>query len=498
MEESDEISDIANVVQRLYSCEPRTIFSISVTGGGVNLVPMLCTVPGASRSLMDLQIPYVRSALQIQLLSVDNKREMCGVNVETAVEMALISRRRAASLLLSDTHDFRQILSSSIIGLSCTAALISAQPKRGCHRMHAACASANGVRTYSLTLNKALTRTRREEDDLCSRVLLDALLNNLSFSSEDNENLVSVSKFASKLIKEDEIIFETALPCADSLENFYAGKTKKVFMQLKIKSNQPSSTDNNATLSLDDFECWEDLILPEGSLIYPGSFRPMHRGHAQLALAALESEVKRCTQASAIVENASPCLPPLIVFEISAKNADKPPLSRADVLQRARALLASLPAYGIENAAVCITFEPLFVGKAALFRGCTFVLGADTLTRILDVKYYGQQEKNAMLATRLAGCDLSETQLVQQARFGELVAALASIHANSVRFVVGGREVIENGHSHFLSCAEILASSRCALIPKHLLQGLFSGLDEAQFRVDLSSTMIRQVMDEKQ
>jgi hypothetical protein len=84
--------------------------------------------------------------------------------------------------------------------------------------------------------------------------------------------------------------------------------------------------------------------------------------------------------------------PPLVVFEIGALNADKPPLPREEIVRRlsqfdveSNPLLAQ---YGITNFAVSITSEPLFLEKSYIFKGCHFVVGADTMVRLVNSKYY--------------------------------------------------------------------------------------------------------------
>jgi nicotinic acid mononucleotide adenylyltransferase len=47
---------------------------------------------------------------------------------------------------------------------------------------------------------------------------------------------------------------------------------------------------------------------------------------------------------------------------------------------------------------VCLTSAPLFLQKAALFPDSTFIVGADTLNRIFDSKYYnGKLDTDAIL-----------------------------------------------------------------------------------------------------
>mmetsp|Transcript_16216 Transcript_16216/g.21213 ORF Transcript_16216/g.21213 Transcript_16216/m.21213 type:complete len:157 (-) Transcript_16216:2352-2822(-) len=52
-----------------------------------------------------------------------------------------------------------------------------------------------------------------------------------------------------------------------------------------------------------------------------------------------------------------------------------------------RGRLEQFPKHG---ATVVLTRTPLYVDKARLLAPCDFVVGADTATRILDPKYYGQ------------------------------------------------------------------------------------------------------------
>ena len=66
-------------------------------------------------------------------------------------------------------------------------------------------------------------------------------------------------------------------------------------------------------------------------------------------------------------------------FELSLKNVDKPTLDYLEISRR----LKNLPE---EN--VLLTMAPTFLEKSRLFPGCSFVVGADTLSRIAEEKYY--------------------------------------------------------------------------------------------------------------
>lgn len=106
----------------------------------------------------------------------------------------------------------------------------------------------------------------------------------------------------------------------------------------------------------------EAAPIGEPLLILSGSFNPLHHGHRGLAAAAAR-------------ELGRP-----VVFELPLINADKPELDLADTQRRASQFAGSAP--------LLLTRAPLFVDKARLFPGSTFIIGADTATRLLDERFY--------------------------------------------------------------------------------------------------------------
>jgi hypothetical protein len=132
-------------------------------------------------------------------------------------------------------------------------------------------------------------------------------------------------------------------------------------------------------------------------------------------------------------------------LEISITNVDKPPLDFLTVRER----LDQLGAYD-----VCLTCAPTFVEKAEIFPGSTFVVGADTLGRIADARYYGGS---------------------QAARD----AALARFDQAGVRFLVFGRAVGDR----FATLAELAVPSTLA--------DLCEEVPESEFHEDVASTQIR-------
>ncbi|MGL4420677.1 MAG: hypothetical protein ACRCZF_08440 [Gemmataceae bacterium] len=163
-------------------------------------------------------------------------------------------------------------------------------------------------------------------------------------------------------------------------------------------------------------------------LVFPGSFAPLHAGHRTLAAVAARF------------------MGDPVHFEISIRNVDKPDLVAEEIERRVEQFR--------EYAPVWITQVPTFPEKALLFPGATFVLGFDTAMRLFDIRYY-------------------QNEAIQRD------AALAAFAATGSRFLVGGR-VDANGRFQTWS-------------PRGTpFDRLFTGLPEELFRVDLSSTLLRQ------
>jgi len=106
--------------------------------------------------------------------------------------------------------------------------------------------------------------------------------------------------------------------------------------------------------------------------ILPGSFNPLHAGHKEMIQTVLELYDAHAA------------------FELSITNADKPPLDYIEVEQRSAQFDGNL----------VLTNAPLFIDKARLNPGMTFLVGIDTWERFIDPKYYSGNvsDRNKIIA----------------------------------------------------------------------------------------------------
>ena len=139
-----------------------TLAVVAVTGGGAAALSDLLNVPGASRTVLELRVPYAAEALA-DLLGAEPAQ---AVSTATAAAMAVACRDRALALTRRRC--------APLVGVACTAALASDRPKRGAHRAHVGLHDGRATRLWTLELSKG-ARSRPGEDRLVSDVVLGAL-----------------------------------------------------------------------------------------------------------------------------------------------------------------------------------------------------------------------------------------------------------------------------------------------------------------------------------
>jgi hypothetical protein len=295
--------------------------ALAITGGGSGAIGELLRIPGGSRLLIEAQVPYDEQALAAFLGVAP--AQAC--SADTAIALAQAARARAARLVPAG---------ADLVGLGATAALVSDRPRRGEHRFHIAFADAAGIAHCTGVLAKG-RRDRAAEEDLVARAIVLWLARACGVAAPSPKSLFDA----------DEPYAETVVASADAIDHLLVGTHNRVTVQ----------PDGEVTLSA-----------PQPSVLFPGSFNPMHDGHVLLARAAEELKQQP------------------LAFEISVTNVDKPPLAGETVRHRLRQFAWKSP--------VELTRAPTFLEKSRLFPRTTFVVGADTAERLFGAKYYDGDE----------------------------------------------------------------------------------------------------------
>jgi hypothetical protein len=295
--------------------------ALAITGGGSGAISELLRVPGGSRLLIEAQVPYDEQALATFLGFAPAQAS----SADTASAMARSARARAARLVPAGTD---------VVGLGATAALVSDRPRRGEHRFHIASASSARIAHCTGIIAKG-RRDRAAEEDLVSRAIVLWLAHACGIDAPSPRSLLDA----------DEHFAETIVATVDTIDQLLAGDLDRVTVQ----------PDGQMVLSS-----------PPPSVLFPGSFNPVHEGHVLLARVAEELRQQP------------------LAFEISVINVDKPPLAGNTVRHRLTQFAWKSP--------VELTRAPTFVEKSRLFPRATFVIGADTAERLVAPRYYGDDE----------------------------------------------------------------------------------------------------------
>ena len=162
-------------------------------------------------------------------------------------------------------------------------------------------------------------------------------------------------------------------------------------------------------------------------LIFPGAFYPYHDGHKAMKDLAEQETGKK------------------IFFEICIQNVDKPPISYHQIKKTVMQFNDS------EN--WVLTKAGKFSEKSKMFPNSTFIIGADTLVRIMDERFYESRK--------------------------EMLKELEIFNENNNYFLVFGREY----QGKFTTLSDVQ-------LPDDI-SARFKGFDEEIFRKDISSTSIR-------
>jgi hypothetical protein len=263
------MNEVNGLVQQIHAAPQQSV--VVVAGAGSQATSWLLGVPGASRTLIEVRVPYGRWSM-VDFLGHEPAQY---VSAETARDMARAAYRRGLRLREGE---------APILGLSCTATIATDRPKRGDHRCHIAVWDDAQVSSYDLVLDKG-KRDRDGEEEVVSRLVLHALAHACGIEPQLPLGLTPV---------EHPKVQQMAH--ANPVRSLLNGDSETVMVH------------SDGRISLDSPR--------QGGALLPGSFNPLHQGHQELARVA--SEMLGCE----------------VVFELSVVNVDKPPLEEEEIRRR--------------------------------------------------------------------------------------------------------------------------------------------------------------------
>jgi hypothetical protein len=305
---------IRHFVQRLHDNPVRLV--MVTAGAGTQALSWILGVAGATRTLLEALVPYDEAAFHDFL----GRRPEKYVSADTAGFMAGRAFTRARHLCQEG---------EPVIGLACTATIVTDRPKRGEHRAYIAAWGQERVIRRSLFLEKG-GRNRAEEEELVSRLILNVVAEITGLADEVDLPLLAGDQLEA-----------TAADLAHEARQLCQGRSRYF------------GVNPDGTLC---------LTHTQPATLLSGAFNPLHDGHLELARVAEEM------------------LGRAISFELAAVNVDKPSLSPHAVLDRVAQFAGRWTVYA--------SSAPTFLEKARLFPGATFVIGYDTAVRVLSPRYY--------------------------------------------------------------------------------------------------------------
>jgi hypothetical protein len=404
---------------------------MATTGGGSSALEGLLAVPGASRTVLEGVVPYSAAALR-QFLGA-TPEHYC--SPETARAMAMAAFQRALRLAKDGGDNQSAGEALALAGIGCTASLASDRPKKGAHRAHLAVQTAGATLTQSIELAKG-RRSRLGEEKLVGRLLLNLVAETAGLSERldvalSPDDRIEQSRTAAQPQWTQLLLGERpAVRCGADVAPHVVGALRDPNSGHGVTGPQLATGRQGRHLAPRDARLAErDDYYVRG--IFPGAFNPRHEAHRQMACVAQ----RRLGGGRVSIEH-----------EIAIANVDKPPLDFTEIQRRVAQFEA--------DETLWLTSAPRFEQKAELFPGATFVVGADTVLRVGEPRYYG----------------------------GDPAArdrALERIRERGCRFLVFGRMM--GGNFQGLSDLDLPPS----------LAALCDEVPAEEFRADISSTELR-------
>eukprot|EP00549_Striatella_unipunctata_P007881 CAMPEP_0118702590 /NCGR_PEP_ID=MMETSP0800-20121206/17981_1 /TAXON_ID=210618 ORGANISM="Striatella unipunctata, Strain CCMP2910" /NCGR_SAMPLE_ID=MMETSP0800 /ASSEMBLY_ACC=CAM_ASM_000638 /LENGTH=470 /DNA_ID=CAMNT_0006603819 /DNA_START=169 /DNA_END=1581 /DNA_ORIENTATION=- len=379
---ADELERFAERV--IHSNANKARVCIAVAGGGGQAITSLAATPGASALLLEGIVTYDRQSFMSFVHNNGKSSDKNTIFDESfkfaSNDSVLLLAESALQKALRFTPELSKM--QRCIGVGCSSALVSPNRTSGRgSRAHVAVISSDGTTTGKTVFFEKGVRTRQEEDRVVSKYVLQTLCQHveggIAIDDDDDKTLGPGDEETTwSTRKADPFTVE------DAAAKVLSGDAPAVVLIPHNDGELLPLIQKNGT----------SLVLPNYPLIFPGSFNPLHHGHVELAKSAvMEAQAKHPSR------NEFP-----VLFELSLTNPDKPSMDVQEASRRANILKEALADSNIGEWGVLFTSAPLFSQKVEKYypniatnveenAQFSFVIGTDTMVRILNPKYYADE-----------------------------------------------------------------------------------------------------------
>lgn len=384
------IDDVAQAVALIRDARRPVRVFVAATGAGARLQGDLWDAPGASAFLAGGVFTY--AARETDDFLGYRPGSYCAM--DTALDMAMTAYVRARESLLGDVDDRMPV------GLGLTATVATSREHRGDHRVFAAVLTPEACYGAYVQIPKAVGYGARLADG--------------AFADRFGLAMLMAAMGLPKLALDH--------PLVNSMADIIGNVAAVPHLGVDAMVVTPNEIDDEQLRSL-FFR--HPVFTPRGTRVempqtadcvfLPGMFDPIHDGHRGIAAAVERISGKR------------------VVYNTTADSVHKPPLRVTKLLDRVAMFRAEKWQPRAETAKPRVVLftkgDPLFIDKARRFPNCGFVVGADTLLRMLDPKW-GPETGPLLEAFRALGTRFYVIGRLVDGAFTTLADARARIPGN--------------------------------------------------------------------
>jgi len=316
----------------------------AVTGGGTGLQDVLWSQPGISSCFAGAICTYAADASDDFL----GYRPESYCSADMATDLAMSAYVRARESLLAEPDGSPERLP---VGLGLTASVASAEEHRGDHRAFATVVTSMGAQSWLLILPKgAGVAARAADGEICDRLAMNAILETLGIPQIPfRPDHASPDAFSGSIVhRRGEPTF-TLRPNTE----IHPDQMRALFFKRPVFSRSGLRRRT------------EDLDVANLAFL-PASLNPPHEGHRRMAEVVEQERRKR------------------VVYTVTADSRHKPTLTVPEMLDRVAAVRRQRWEARGARTVVFTQGDPLFLDKARRWPSAEFVVGADTVLRMLD------------------------------------------------------------------------------------------------------------------